>query len=153
MESPSRIRPATSADASALAALERATFSDPWPADAFARPGAGVRILVAESIGQPVGYLVGRCAADEGEILNLAVEPSARRCGVATALWDAACEWFRGVGVSRVHLEVRASNVGAIGFYRRHGFAVEGRRPGYYRRPPEDAVLMGRAVPPNTGAA
>jgi ribosomal-protein-alanine N-acetyltransferase len=44
--------------------------------------------------------------------------------------------------VREVLLEVRRSNVAAQGFYRSVGFVEEGRRPGYYADPIEDAVLM-----------
>jgi [ribosomal protein S18]-alanine N-acetyltransferase len=47
-----------------------------------------------------------------------------------------------GVCVREVMLEVREGNHSAQGFYRFLGFREEGRRPGYYADPVEDAVLM-----------
>ena len=149
-----RIRPANSADAEGLAALERAIFSDAWPASAFEARGPGERAFVADDeTGVLAGFIVGRAVLDEGEILDLAVRSDARRRGVGTQLLDALLGALQGAGVARVHLEVRASNVGAQSFYRRHGFLVSGRRRAYYRTPPEDAVLMGRDVTPVTSSA
>jgi ribosomal-protein-alanine acetyltransferase len=88
------------------------------------------------------GVLIGRVAADEFEILNLAVARDARRHGIARRLVKAALEQARAAGAVRTYLEVRASNQGAIDFYQQLGFSACGRRPHYYRHPSEDAVLM-----------
>jgi ribosomal-protein-alanine N-acetyltransferase len=85
---------------------------------------------------------VARCAADEAEILNLAVAPESRRRGYATALTQEALRDFLGQGVRRVFLEVRASNRAAIAFYEGLGFRGAGRRAAYYDKPREDAVCM-----------
>jgi ribosomal-protein-alanine N-acetyltransferase len=86
-----------------------------------------------------VGFLVARTlAADEREILNLAVVPDFRRKGVARALLDSAFEGFRG----GVFLEVRESNEVAHKFYKSLGFKELGRRAGYYDSPPESAIVM-----------
>jgi ribosomal-protein-alanine N-acetyltransferase len=88
------------------------------------------------------GVLFGRAAADEFEILNLAVAKDSRRQGIARRLVQAAMEQARAAGAARTYLEVRASNQGAIDFYQQLGFAACGCRPHYYRHPAEDAVLM-----------
>ena len=104
---------------------------------------AATPCLVAESQAAVVGFLVYRPAeTGEGEILNLGVEPAARRRGVARALVERA---FADTG-RPVYLEVRASNSGAIGFYRRLGFEEAGRRVRYYSHPAEDAIVMRRAA-------
>jgi len=85
------------------------------------------------------GFLVSRqTAPGEREILNLAVEPSQRRRGVARALLQGELrrektQWF---------LEVRESNIGAILLYQSAGFRVAGRRESYYRDPPETGIVM-----------
>lgn len=127
-----------------IEAVERITALSPeaahWPAQSY----LGLPGWVAESEAVVVGLLVARVAAEEMEILNLAVEPRWRRRGVGTALVEAAIEHARRAGVARVFLEVRESNRVARRFYRRQGFAVAGRRVGYYRRPDEDALVMAR---------
>jgi len=88
---------------------------------------------------QVAGFLVARqTAPGEREILNLAVDPSQRRRGVARALLQAELgrektQWF---------LEVRASNTGAIELYQNSGFLVAGRRESYYSNPPETGIVM-----------
>ncbi len=89
-----------------------------------------------------VGFLIGRSAADEFEILNMAVYRAHRRSGIGSKLLESALEFSRVAGSARVYLEVRASNGPAIALYARHGFAECGRRALYYRDPVEDAVLL-----------
>jgi|SRR5579862_2271511 ribosomal-protein-alanine N-acetyltransferase len=97
----------------------------------------------AEADGRVAGILVGRIAADEFEILNLAVAKAVRRQGIAKLLISAALESARAEGARHAYLEVRSSNEAAIALYARLGFQVCGRRPNYYRKPVEDAVLLG----------
>ena len=80
---------------------------------------------------------------DEGYIDNIAVEPDARRHGVASALLDVYCR-FGAVNLAFLTLEVRASNQAAMGLYEKYGFQRAGLRPGYYQHPKEDAVIMTR---------
>jgi ribosomal-protein-alanine N-acetyltransferase len=98
--------------------------------------------FVAELDGSIAGILVGRVAADECEILNLAVGTSWRRRGAATDLVRAVLELARSAGAKQVYLEVRASNHAAISFYESMGFRPCGRRSKYYRDPAEDAMLL-----------
>jgi ribosomal-protein-alanine acetyltransferase len=127
-------------------AVDRITALSPeaahWPAESY----LGLPGWVAESESGVVGVLVARIAADEMEILNLAVEPDWRRGGAGSALLQAALEHGRRAGAARVFLEVRQSNQTARRFYERHGFAVAGRRVRYYRQPEEDALMMSRSV-------
>jgi ribosomal-protein-alanine N-acetyltransferase len=86
-----------------------------------------------------VGFLVARTlAADEREILNLAVAPDSRRRGVARALLASVFKGFRG----GVFLEVRESNEVAQEFYKSLGFKELSKRAGYYDSPPETAIVM-----------
>jgi len=136
-----RIRPAGEADLPAIADIERAVYSDPWPLESF-RSLLGRLMLVAESHEEVAGYLVAHHAADMGEILNVAVHPDRQRSGIGTALvedalWQLACQ-----GVAIVFLEVRESNTTAQRLYESMGFEAVGKRRGYYRQPTEDAVVM-----------
>ena len=137
------IRPLAAAD---LEAVARITHESPeaanWPPESY----GGFPGWVAETEGEVVGLAVGRVAADELEILNLAVTPERRRRGIGSALLGAALDHGRRAGAGRAFLEVRESNREARRFYERHGFADAGRRRGYYRGPEEDAVVMTRTL-------
>lgn len=127
-----------------MAALHAACFTvpRPWSAVEIAalQGGAGV-FTCAES----AGFLMGRVAADEAELWTLAVDPTARRQGVGGRLVVAFLAGARARGAARAFLEVAADNAPAIGLYLQAGFAVCGRRRGYYRpdnAPAVDALVM-----------
>lgn len=138
------VRPARPADVEAMASIEQDAFSDPWPATAFADmlPAAHARIMVASTGDDVLGYCVLLCAADEGEIANIAVAPDARRRGIAGELLDDALHAAEHSGVASVYLEVRVSNDAARGLYASRGFIAVGRRRAYYRNPLEDALVL-----------
>ena len=140
-----RCRPLTAADLDSVAAIEREAFTDPWSRRAFGDLLGldHVRSFVVEQGGGAiVGYAVCSQAADEGEILNFATAPIARRKGVGRALLAVVLEWLGERGAAKVFLEVRRSNEAAIAMYAAAGFATLGVRPNYYRRPAEDALTM-----------
>lgn len=99
---------------------------------------------------EPVGFVLARLAADEMEILNLAVASTQRRRGLGRRLVAEALGRGRTRGVEKCWLEVRASNQAALAFYRTLGFRQQSRRRAYYRDPVEDAVVCAR---PLTSAA
>lgn len=100
--------------------------------------------IVAESEdGGLLGYAGLHVVLDEGYIDNIAVDPNARRHGVADELLDVFCR-FGAANLAFLTLEVRASNEPAIALYRKHGFEEAGRRKDYYTKPKEDAVIMTR---------
>ncbi len=141
-------------DAPAVAALERAIFPDAWSEAGISEElkdelyGGYVVCPDACSCGGdagtgPVGYVLLRVVAGEGEILRVGVLPAFRRRGFARRLLEKtffnmdkdAAQWF---------LEVRERNAAAIGLYRSFGFYEVGRRKAYYRDTGEAAVLMRR---------
>ena len=129
-----------------IARLEQVCFSAPWSEtmleEALFDPQAS--FLVAEDEeGGVVGYAGLHVVLDEGYIDNVAVEPDARKHGVASALLDVYCR-FGAVNLAFLTLEVRASNQAAMGLYEKYGFQRAGLRPGYYQHPKEDAVIMTR---------
>jgi [ribosomal protein S18]-alanine N-acetyltransferase len=146
------VRPMSSLDVSAaLSILEESPEASTWSREALLESASKGIAWAAELDGRVAGILIGQAAADEFEILNLAVGKLCRRRGVATHLVNAAVDWSRASGARQAYLEVRASNEGGTAFYARMGFHVCGRRPDYYRNPTEDAVLLvfhNRAVNP-----
>jgi ribosomal-protein-alanine N-acetyltransferase len=119
-----------------------------WSKDSYLKLAeeTGPLALVSETDGAISGFLVVRVVGDQAEVLNLAVAANYRRKGEGTALLAAAQEEFGLRGVRSVYLEVRESNIGAIGFYEELGFTKTGRRKGYYRAPDEAAVTMERKL-------
>lgn len=138
-----RVRPMLAADAPvAHEILKESPEASMWSKESLEDWASKGIAFVAELDGSVAGILVGRVAADECEILNLAVGTAWRRRGAAANLVHAAIERAREAGVKRVYLEVRASNRAAISLYEGMGFRHCGRRSNYYREPAEDAVLL-----------
>ncbi|HEY3279560.1 MAG TPA: ribosomal protein S18-alanine N-acetyltransferase [Gemmatimonadales bacterium] len=138
----------------AVHAIERAVFGDPWSARDFDDSvAARVPFFVALADGEIAGYVIAHYAADEGEILNLAVAPEQRRRGLGRALARRALAALAERDVREVYLEVRVSNAAAHALYEGLGFKKVGRRAGYYRRPAEDAVVLRAAILADGGDA
>ena len=97
---------------------------------------------IEQVIEQVVGFLIARSVVNDVEILNLAVDPEARRQGVGSALLAEAVSWSRGLEAKKALLEVRASNLAALQFYERHHFQAIGKRPRYYMDPVDDALVL-----------
>jgi ribosomal-protein-alanine N-acetyltransferase len=154
------IRPCVPQDLEPIASIERASFSDPWTFETFSATLAlrHLRFLVAEEGGRGggaggaaptvVGYVVALVMADEGEIADLAVAPSARRRGIARSLLERTMVDAMEGGVRALYLEVRESNAAARALYQALGFEPVGRRRGYYQHPAEDALLLRRDLSP-----
>ena len=147
------LRPATAADLPALARLHRASFPhDPWDEaalDALRRLEGGWN-AVAWQAGAPVGFLLARQAADEGEILTLCVDSSRRRQGIARLLLAALLADFEQLNIAAITLEVAENNDAALTLYRSAGFQLVGRRKAYYRvsgKMSVNASVLRRTVP------
>jgi len=142
------LRPAVLADLPRLVEIQRLSpEAAQWTEQDYRQllTGAGAsRCVAAERLGKLAGFVVfQRPAPDQVEILNLAVSPAQRRKGVGKRLLD----HIVGLGAAEVFLEVRATNEPGQAFYSRAGFQPTGRRPGYYRNPAEDAVVMRLTAP------
>lgn len=127
------IRPAKPSDREAITAIQVVSPEAPvWDP-------TGYECWVADEEEQCQGFIATRAVApDESEILSLAVAPSSRRRGLASALVEHAVKarpggWF---------LEVRASNQAARGLYESLGFQPVGIRENYYNNPSEAAIVM-----------
>jgi ribosomal protein S18 acetylase RimI-like enzyme len=134
------IRPAAETDVPALDEIERESFADHWTAKSFLEYSC----IVAEIFGEIVGFLVSReifagshDILPEREILNLAVATRFRRQGIAGLLLGHELRKR-----ATYYLEVRESNTAATALYGKFGFREINRRTGYYRHPPETAIVM-----------
>lgn len=111
------------------------------------------RFLVAWCHQRIEGFVTGRQVTDEGEILNLAVHPDARRKGTGHTLVRELLHAFARERVTQVFLEVRQSNSAAISFYRHLGFRQIATRSGYYRNPSEPALVLACPLSSAAGTA
>lgn len=136
----------TSAHVPQVAQLERVCFQDPWSEQSIASELENPLSLwlVAMEEDRLLGYVGSQTVLDETDMMNVAVDPAARRQGVARALIQELTAQLKQRGSRKLSLEVRASNLGAIRLYESLGFARLGCRPGYYRNPREDAWILGK---------
>ncbi len=128
------LSPLTGPAAGVAAAIHAAAADAPWSAETIGglllHPGAfGLFALAAE---EPQGFILCRVAADEAEILTLAVLPEARRRGLGRALLAEVARRAAAAGAVRLLLEVSVLNAPALALYRSVGFRDVGRRKGYY---------------------
>lgn len=122
-----------------------------WSQQTFERLLAddGYRILGVGEKGVLLAFAVFSMGPFDAELEMIGVEEGHRRRGLASALMDAMIEEGSRAGLERVLLEVRAGNASALALYARHGFSMDGRRPGYYPGAAgqrEDAILMSRPL-------
>jgi ribosomal protein S18 acetylase RimI-like enzyme len=153
-------RPATPADAPALAALERVCFPEaPWGEALLAQTLAD-RDTVALAVdgnddatdgddgsAEPTvllawGAVLSARGGQEADILSLGVHPSARRRGLGMRLLRQLGQAAAARGARLVFLEVRVDNAPAIALYQQAGFETVGRRPRYYQPGGVDALVM-----------
>jgi ribosomal-protein-alanine N-acetyltransferase len=139
-----------------VSAIEQACFSDPWSEASFRQavdsPGVFFQVATEGAGGAVVGYVVAWFVAGEGEIANVAVAQSARGRGIGGLLLDAAIGAAGDHGAEALYLDVRESNARARLLYDSRGFVEVGRRRRYYRRPPEDAIVLRRGISSGAGS-
>jgi ribosomal-protein-alanine N-acetyltransferase len=143
------IRPVELDDIAGIVEIERAAFSDPWSARAFAESIEHPAVYFAcarSDEGVVLGYVVAWFAADQGEIANLAVTPKGWGSGIGRSLLVNAIDEGARRGIGDVFLEVRDSNARARKLYETSGFEEIGRRRRYYSKPVEDAIVLRRTL-------
>ena len=82
--------------------------------------------------------------SDAARVIGFGVEPMYQSMGFGTQCWSVLNEYVRAAGLTRITLEVRANNNGAIRFYRRFGLRPIGWLKGYY--PDALGILMSGPV-------
>jgi ribosomal-protein-alanine N-acetyltransferase len=125
---------ATPRDAAAMAVLHAISFRRGWS------DGEIESLLTEDSVlahramlgRRLAGFIVSRRAADEAEILSVAVAPSSRGRGMGAALLRLHLRHLAGLGVQAVFLEVDEDNAAACRLYASAGFHEVARREGYY---------------------
>src|SRR5436190_24177165 len=143
------VEPATVRDAGRLAQLHGASFHRGWGEGEFEvmlieRNTLVHRLRLGRKI---IGFAVSRWAADEAELLSIAIDATQRGRGLSRNLLLTHLGHLAGRGVRKVFLEVEENNPPARRLYERMGFAVVGRRERYYQQPGGEqlnALLMRR---------
>ena len=136
--------PMTEAHVAQVAALEQVGFSDPWSENSVRSElenplSTWLIALEGETV---LGYVGSQTVLDEADIMNVAVAPDHRRQGIARLLLERLEEALRARNVHSLTLEVRASNEPAKALYASLGYVQVGRRPNYYFKPREDALIL-----------
>jgi len=146
-----QVRKVKKSDIDRIVDIERSWFHlSHWSIDSYYRllnEDGFTTSFVAESEDEAgritiVGFVIFHVAAGTSEIYNIAVDNSHARQGIGRRLLSAAIEESQARKATRVVLEVRKSNTGAIHFYDGFRFQVIGERKNYYSNPIEDAFVM-----------
>lgn len=132
------------ADVAQVAELEKLCFSAPWSENAIRGELTNPLSLwlVAVDGDTIAGYVGSQSVMGEADVMNIAVAPAYRRLGVAERLVKLLVDILTADNISSLTLEVRASNEPAIALYRKMSFVQIGRRPNYYTKPKEDALIL-----------
>jgi ribosomal-protein-alanine acetyltransferase len=143
-------------DIHAISAIEQRAHCSPWSDTQLTAPTGrfdhayGLRLMQPHSL--LIGYFYARCVAGEGELLNIAIDPTYQGQGWGSLLLKAMIEHLHEAGAESIWLEVRESNIAAQALYQKHGFEPVNRRKHYYacadgRR--EDAWIMQKKLMEN----
>jgi [ribosomal protein S18]-alanine N-acetyltransferase len=135
------LRRATQADIDLLAAIHATAFP---PAEAWSRDVFDLQLATPNVFGllhRAGGLILLRAAADEAEILTLAVVPTVRRGGLGHVLLLRATDMAAALGARAVFLEVSVANIAAQQLYTKAGFVQAGRRRQYYSDRSDALVL------------
>jgi len=144
---PFAIGPMTVDDLPGVLAIERQSFGTPWTEANFRHELTENPLawnLVARADGRVIAFACAYVVAGEVMINDLAVEPAARRHGVARELLRHVLAGGRARGCRGATLEVRPSNTAARALYESFGFRLVGRRPRYYADTGEDGLMLAR---------
>ncbi len=140
-----RIEPMRIEDLDVVHAIEHASFSSPWPANAYRSELETNRLasyLVARADDEIIGYGGMWLMVDEAHITTFAIHPSWRRQRIGERLLLALLDLAIGRHAREATLEVRLSNLPARRLYEKYGFRPVGLRPRYYSDDHEDALIM-----------
>ena len=134
----------TADDISQVAEIERQIFSIPWSEKAFkdSMESDNTIYIVAKEDNNVTGYAGMYLSFEEGNITNVAVNPSSRRKGIGEKIVRDILNRAYEKGVRDVFLEVRETNSAAIALYEKIGFKEEGIRKNFYEKPKENALIM-----------
>jgi len=137
------IEPAEVSDAADLARIHKQSFYRGWSQEEFSdflNEASTPCYIACDARRRIAGFALLRLAADEAELLTIAVDPKWRGKTVGRALMKAAFADLMLSPARRMFLEVDEQNMPAIRLYEREGFARIAERRGYYPRPDGSAA-------------
>lgn len=140
-------------DLDAVACIENVSFKHPWSRNAFLSDlsleyshNLVLKLENSSKTYQIIAYLCYRVAGEDAHILKIAVHPEYRCRGIAFEFLTHCLDAMTTQRIRSAILEVRESNAEGIGLYKKTGFAIEARLPGYYSDTREDAILMRKHI-------
>lgn len=137
------IRSAVPTDVAVCAQIEAENFSEPWSEKSFmdALTDSNTLFHVVCTDDKTFGYYVAGNICDEINLYTIAVADAYKGYGYGKALLQHLIDASKAMNALFIGLEVRVSNEKAISLYEQHGFICNGKRPGFYKKPTEDAYL------------
>ncbi len=132
------VEPAEASDARELARIHALSFYRGWPStefESFLADRACLTYVACDARRRISGFALIRIAADEAELLTIAVDPKGRGKGIGRALMDAVFADLMLSPARRMFLEVDEQNAPAVRLYKALGFEAISKRKGYYPRP------------------
>lgn len=124
-------------DAAPAARLHAASFARGWSEVELNRmiTDQTVEANALAAGNRLAGFVLSRIAADEAEILTIAIDPGWRKQGLGGQLLSGHLARLAGRRVNALFLEVEDENRAARALYARSGFVQVGERQAYYARP------------------
>lgn len=116
------------------AIIHAESFETGWNGDTLSSHFNNDLCLGIMDGGTLCGFIIMRCAADQADIITIAVAQNSRRKGLAKTLLNAAEQAAIKKGVQLIFLEVAEDNHAAVTLYKISGYDAIGKRPAYYRR-------------------
>lgn len=136
-------------DIEQILAIERQAFQHPWQRTHFEKRLAVenachycAKINDDAAAAPLIAYVFMHLFGSQLHLLKIAVTAKRRRCGIGSELLEQCFSREVQRGAREVFLEVRPSNIAAVGLYRKLGFVVIGKRHKYYRDSKEDALVL-----------
>jgi len=145
-----RLRVMNSADVEDILSIEQEVHAHPWTHGNFVDAlNSNSPCYVYENEHEMLGYAVLLFALDDVELLNISIAAAYQRKGLGSKLLGEVVKIAHRMKMCRILLEVRPSNMVALGLYHNSGFKQVGLRRAYYpaaENGREDAIVMERIL-------
>ena len=140
-----KLRDMSAADLEQVLPIEKNVHAYPWTRGNFQDAMSSHYLCqVYEAGGEILGYAVLMPAVDEAQLLIIGIAGGHQRQGLGSKLLGEIMNAARCLNLQRMILEVRPSNLAALGLYRKAGFSELALRRDYYPSAEgrEDAIVM-----------